>query len=124
MARQQGAEDITMIAFIDGPAKGISLELARTPILLRVDDVVKKGEQIVVYRLVGMPSSYHVSCRPRSQSRWVHNATYQVVDPQPADDQVRSNAAWRRWCETVRDAMMEAWKASCSPQEACDGHQD
>ena len=125
-----------MITFVDGPAKGVQLELARTPIVLRVvrgrvwdaldqvDDVVRAGEQVFVYRLVGEASVYHISCRPRSRSRWVYKAKYEFLDPQPAFDQIRTTAAWRQWCETVRDAMMEAWKASCSPQEACDGHQD
>lgn len=98
-----------MTTFLDGPAAGVALTIRRTPRLLRVvrswtgrwdaldqlGDEPKPWEEITVYRLVGVTG---IACRRSGRGRGCFPmATYRVVEPQPAADQVRDTAAWREW---------------------------
>lgn len=100
-----------MIQFIDGPAKGTTLDLRRAPVFLRVvidpvgdvfdaldqlDDVPKPHESIHVYRLIGQPTRYHVSLSPRRLSGCRYAAEYQFVAQQPDDLTMRDTAARHR----------------------------
>ena len=115
-----------MIGFIDGPAEGQALELRRTPVMLRVvhhgltgewdaldllEDVAEPAETIHVYRLRGEVSSYHVLCAQRSRSRFINQASYGYLGP-VADELVRDNAAWVRWCEGNRSWLLATPKAT------------
>lgn len=105
-----------MIEFMDGPAEGVTLQLRRMPILLRVtrkpsrckaewdaldqlEDQPDPAEEIFVYRRRDdLPQSkYHLLRSPRKLSGWYWSGTYSLFLPQPADDQVRTTAAWQEW---------------------------
>lgn len=111
-----------MVEFIDGPAAGESLALRRIPILLRVvqsrngkwdaldqlDDEPKPTETIFVYRRrndLGV-SHYHICSRGRGkrESGIYWNAKYAFLPEQPADEEIRGTAAWRRW---ATDALIQ-----------------
>lgn len=101
-----------MIEFLDGPARGVVLELRRIPTLLRVvqqgkefdaldqlDDEPRVGEKITVYRRVKQ-GRVHICNRGRGKrSGWYFTASYRVLQRQPADDQVRTTEAWRQWAD-------------------------
>lgn len=108
-----------MIKFLDGPAAGVTLMLARAPVFLRVvrspggkwdaldqlDDAPRPREEIHVYRVVGTPTSMHVSYRGSGGRRaggWFYHGEYAYVPEQPADGEVRETAAWRAWTEAQR----------------------
>lgn len=101
--------------FLDGPAAGVTLLLARAPQFLRavhsarggwdaLDDVAdrpKRTERITVYRRLGPVSFAFVDyCTPGGRRRGsrVAEARYGLVRPQPPESQVRDNNAWRQWC--------------------------
>lgn len=108
-----------MIAFLDGPAAGQLLELRRAPLFLRVtqvdadggeiaydaldqlDDVPQSVEILFAYRLVGEAGwvRYQMAGpggRGR-QCRTIATGEYALVDPQPSDEVMRSNAQWQVW---------------------------
>ena len=108
-----------MIRSLDGPAAETTLQLARTPILLRVvvgrlngkvdaldqlDDQAEADEAIYVYRLVGEPMRGFVDGTRggRRCGRPFVSATYRLHEPQPDEGLLRDNALWREWCEAVR----------------------
>jgi hypothetical protein len=102
-----------MISFVDGPAKGVVLELRRCPLFLRVvqtpsggwdaldqlDDEPEESETIYVYRRNDEPppSRIHLCRRGKGLSGWFWIAQYSVLDEQPSDSEVRSTDSWRRW---------------------------
>lgn len=101
-----------MTSFLDGPAKGQTFMLTRAPHYLRIvqdaagkwdaldqlDDTPTADETIVVYEMVGEPSSVHVCARGRNnRSGWYRGGQYRLVDPQPDDAAVRTTPAWRVW---------------------------
>lgn len=101
-----------MASFLDGPARDVRLLLKRAPEFLRavmapggewdaldqLDDTPKATEKIVAYRMVGKSSRFHLCRSPRSMSGWYYEADYRVVCPQPADAEMRTTDAWRKWC--------------------------
>jgi len=112
--------------FIDGPAKGEVLSLARSPILLRVvnvgdhfdaldqlDDLASSNESITVYRLTAEPSVCFIDGRdPKTGRRWgvrLSVGTYAVLPEQPDDATLRDNQKWRAWCVAKMDLLMPEW---------------
>lgn len=112
-----------MITFRDGPARGQVLQLKRAPRLLRVvcsksgewdaldqlGDTPAAGESITVYQLdPSTVSRYHLLCGRgkggRNASGWYLRAEYFVLSEQPADEQVRDNAAWQAWATQHAEA--------------------
>ena len=107
-----------MTEFINGPATGVSLNLARTPIYLRVvhdtaagtwdaldqlDDVPKPTEEIHVYRIEGEPMRGFwdgTDKRGRRTGGMFIHAQYRHVIRQPDDDTARDAEAWKQWCQT------------------------
>lgn len=103
-----------MTIFLDGPAVLVNLSLARSPVFLRVvqnaagefdaldqlDDVAADDEQIVAYRLAGVPSVAFIdyTSKGRRYGKQVRMAKYRVVAEQPDDTTMRDTAAWRDWC--------------------------
>lgn len=106
-----------MVRFLDGPAAGESLMLRRIPTLLRVvrsrngawdaldqlDDEPKPTETITVYRRRDdlAISKYFLCSRGKGkrESGQYWNAAYSVLAEQPADNQVRTTAAWQSWAD-------------------------
>lgn len=101
-----------MITFVDGPAAGQILNLARAPLYLRVvrdaaltfdaldqlEDQPRKGETILVYQLTGKPGAMHIYARGKgARSGWFRTGTYKLVTIQPKDEEVRTTENWRRW---------------------------
>lgn len=104
-----------MTRFLDGPAAGVTLFLKRAPVYLRavqnadgpthpgdwdaldqLDDHPRASERIVVYRLEGEPTFCHIN-RGRKGGGFYRGGMYRVVDPQPSDTELRTDAGWRGW---------------------------
>lgn len=102
-----------MTKFLDGPAAGVTLMLHRAPHYLRavrnaagvwdaldqLGDEPKSNETIVVYEMASGPTRIHLQRRERGHRvcGWFEGGDYSLVEPQPADDAVRSTTAWRAW---------------------------
>jgi hypothetical protein len=101
-----------MTTFLDGPAAGTKLCLQRAPQLLRVviaadgtvdaldqlNDEVRPGETVHVYRMHGDPSYYIAcsrgkggGCRPGVM------AEYKLYDRQPTQEEAADNDRWHDW---------------------------
>lgn len=112
-----------MIRFLDGPAAGVALALARTPLFLRVvqspggkwdaldqlSDSPHPRETIHVYRLEALQGFAHMDLRDKAgRRRGVNTAigSYLFVET-PEDHAVRENPKWAAWV-AVR-AKAEGW---------------
>lgn len=108
--------------FADGPAKGVTLRLARGVWLLRVvqnaagewdaldqlDDTPEPDERVYVYTFNPGTIShafvdYHTINGGRRGER-VTLAEYVYRAEQPPDDVVRDNRRWRKWCFAQQEA--------------------
>lgn len=99
--------------FIDGPAKGIVLELERTPIFLRavhdsrtwawdaldqLDDEPEPSETVFVYRLDGEVSRGFACSRGKNGGcRHFFHADYKLYDVQPSQEELRNAEFWQQW---------------------------
>lgn len=107
-----------MSRFLDGPARGVDLELRRAPLLLRVtrspsgdwdaldqlDDEPKPDEIIYVYRREGEPTRAMVDwCDKGGRRRGGCRefADYQYVADAPVDAVLRNTDRWRDWAMTA-----------------------
>lgn len=104
-----------MIRFLDGPAKGAQLSLARSPHFLRVvidpagnvdaldqlDDTMRPGETAHVYELSGDIGTV-IACTRGKGCRTMAIAEYRLYAKQPSQELLRDNQAWQAW------AMSEA----------------
>ncbi len=98
--------------FLDGPAESKRLNLARSPMFLRVvisptgdvdaldllDDEPKDNETIHVYRLAQSLGSGFFCSRGNGCRRF-SSAIYALNDVQPGDEIVRDVLKWRSWCQ-------------------------
>jgi hypothetical protein len=110
-----------VVHFVDGPAAGKGLSLARTPLFLRVvidhagkvdaldqlDDEPQPTERIYVYRLCDMTSVIY--CSRGHGCRRERVAEYRFhLDAQPTDEEARDREKWQAWAmnqaETVQGA--------------------
>lgn len=115
-----------MLRFKDGPAKGKTLNCTRAPIMLRVtetpegafdaldqpEDLARSDEKIHVYRLAAAPSFVHVDYRGKGGRRCGRNfqmGVYELLPEQPADEDVRTTAAWCAWCDANKERLMPDW---------------
>lgn len=103
-----------MTRFLDGPAAGRTMVLARAPLLLRVvnkgdywdalDQLVDElapGETATAYARCGRPTCGFVDGRGADGRRWGRRfvaAEYRVVGDQPAQEVMADNARWQAWC--------------------------
>ena len=101
-----------MTRFLDGPAEGQTLGLARAPKLLRVvqdgrkkwdaldriEDVPRPEETVTVYVRVTEPFMVHVDMRDRKKSGWYQGADYRVAKAQPSVEIARDTKKWQAWC--------------------------
>jgi hypothetical protein len=101
-----------MTTFLDGPARGKTLDLQCSPAFLRVvlkgrtvdaldlyDDEPEPSEAIYVYRRSSEPVHY-IACT-RGKNGGCHPGTiveYRLHGLQPDDNQARDRAAWEEWC--------------------------
>ena len=98
-----------MTTFQDGPAKGMTLMLKRTPVYLRVvcslgkvdtldqlKDTPRDDESVHAYRMNG---EVRGSCSTTAGR--FNIADYSLCDPQPSDATMRILSAWQDW--THRD---------------------
>jgi hypothetical protein len=99
-----------MTSFIDGPAKGKTLMLKRSPKYLRVviDEAGKvdaldqlhdspgENERVFAYRVHGEIGSVHLNMG-RGRGGFYPLAEYRLIPTQPADSVLRKNEAWRAW---------------------------
>lgn len=102
-----------MFSFLDGPAKGANLNLARAPLFLRVvidsrdnkvdaldqlTDEPNLCEQVHVYRLAEPVSRGFACSRGRGCSTFIV-AKYLLHDEQPSDAVARDREAWPVWAK-------------------------
>lgn len=103
-----------MLTFSGGPADGVTLDLGRAPLFLRVvvgpggvdaldqlDDAPSPAESISVYRRNGEVGRVHLQMagpggRGR-RCRWELCGEYAFMDEQPDDATLRDQASWREW---------------------------
>jgi hypothetical protein len=110
-----------MTRLLGGPAEGISLELQRSPLFLRVtydqhsqkwdaldqlDDEAFDGEKLFVYRQQGKPGYCHVDGRDKKTGKRYGRsfaiAEYAFWEHQPPQDLLASNERWQAWVlETI-----------------------
>jgi len=114
-----------MIRFLDGPAAGVTLMLKRAPLMLRVtrqviartwdaldqlEDEPDADEEIHLYRLDSPVGSCHINCgrgRGKRASGWYPIAEYRHWPEAIADEHLRTNEAWRRWCTENQARLMK-----------------
>ena len=106
-----------MTTFQDGPARGQTLQLKRTPFLLRVvecagkidaldqpEDTPHAAEKIYVYEWAAKPmGGVHIRASG-GRGGFFGMADYKLSPEQPPDDVVRDNGKWVTWCETNVEA--------------------
>lgn len=111
-----------MSTFLDGPAAGVTLLFARSPVYLRVvldtlnggwdvldqlDDNPAPFEEVFVYRRLGPAMTAHVNRRGSGKpSGWYEIADYVHVSNAPGDE-LRDNAAWHAWVEQTHAAHVD-----------------
>jgi hypothetical protein len=119
-----------MTSFIDGPCKGQSMLIKRSPLYMRVtmrnhlgkvqidaldqlNDTPMPSEVCFAYRIAPDEEqmsfgSVHIKCSgsAKSASGFYKVVSYAFVKEQPAQDVMRNNELWRNWC----NKMMEAEK--------------
>lgn len=106
-----------MTKFQDGPAKGQTLMLQRTPFFLRVTeaggkfdalnqltDTARPEEKLYCYRMDAHLGNAHVRMTKGGGFYWM--VEYRMQPEQPHDATLRDNAAWAAWCESQPEAAM------------------
>lgn len=106
-----------MTTFLDGPAKGVTLELGRAPLFLRVvqntktaawdaldqlDDKPSLEEIVHVYRLLGEPAQCFIDYRGkggRREGRRSVVAEYKLYVFRLDQAILRDNLKWAEWAE-------------------------
>lgn len=116
-----------MTTFSDGPAKGQTLMLKRSPLLLRVvqsfntgqfdaldapNDTPAENERIFAYHMVEFRGMVHVN-RRGGGSGFYGMATYALIPDQPTDEIMRDNEKWKAWkpCESILDQLRRLQEA-------------
>jgi hypothetical protein len=96
-----------MINILDGPCKG-TFAVRRAPMYLRATVSKLGGKLDVLDQLDDEPARYEdVYVYVRDSGTWTQvfvrpggcyeSGVYRLVDPQPDEREVRSNAAWHEW---------------------------
>lgn len=102
-----------MTRFIDGPAKGVTLMLHRSPVYLRVVrskdgkwdaldqlyDQPAEDEDVFVYVLTKPPGHAFID-GPKISGVWPI-AEYKTLSDKPAASEFRQNKSWALWCEVA-----------------------
>lgn len=75
----------------------------------QLEDEPKPSEQIFVYRACTKPHAFHLCCRGKgkSNSGWYQSCDYRLLPDQPADEHVRTTAAWSAWCDANRARLLD-----------------
>lgn len=111
--RRRPKESNFMTDFLDGPAQGQFLSLARHPHFLRVtceednfdaldklDDESRPSERLMVYVFVAVTGTAHISYRDengRRRGRSEKMVEYRLYEVQPDDATMRDTDRWRAW---------------------------
>lgn len=107
-----------MTTFVDGPAKGRTLMLKRSPKYLRVTEAAGKQEFDALDQVNDKPEitehlyAYVVSKtlgtahlkmggKSKSASGFYPIVEYSFLPVQPTDAIMRSNERWQEWCEAM-----------------------
>jgi len=117
-----------MTTFIDGPAEGQSLMLARTPVLLRVTwdgekwdaldqflDAPSKDEEVYVYLIDKILGFCHMDFRDKDGKRG--SSTRQIAryrhlsDVNPKRMDLRDTIRWKDWCHEMARTHSEVAEA-------------
>lgn len=113
-----------MTRIADGPAKGQSFTLQRSPVFLRLvlkqqkwdaldllDDEPATDEVPFAYRITGNPGSAFVDGRdPKTGKRFGYRcavAEYAFCNDQPSEATMRNNELWAAWCKATYEATPE-----------------
>ena len=116
-----------MTTFLDGPAKGVTLELRRSPAFLRVtrsgekwdaldqlDDEPFDEEVIFVYKVVSQPTHGFIDYRSKSgrrEGRQFTNAEYRLYVFRPVDEAaLRDNRRWGEWAQAEGEKLQAEGK--------------
>ena len=115
-----------MITFQGGPASGLTLELQRAPMFLRVvhngktfdaldqlDDKPEPGETIFTYKIIGQPGYAFIDGRDKKTGerfgRKTAIAKYEFYYTQPSDEIMLDNDKWGAWAtETGMKILQES----------------
>lgn len=103
-----------MIKFIDGPARGIELNLRRAPKYLRVviddsgivdaldqkQDVAKPNEKIFAY-VMTLQGATRFRCGTKRGCIVEVDAQYRYCNKQPSDKIARNLKSWEIWVEQM-----------------------
>lgn len=110
--------------FVDGPAQGTKLFLARAPMVLRVvinprgvvdaldlpGDTPEDNEKVYLYIMHGAPGSAGIVCSRGAGARHstvFQSANYRLAREQPGQDVLANPGRWREWANNNR-AKLEA----------------
>lgn len=104
-----------MTTFLDGPAKGQTLQLRRAPVYMRVTELLgtwnaldqltdewEPGEALYAYVLAEKPGAMHLLVRgpERHRGGFWPIAKYRLCPEQPPEEIMRDNEKWRAWTNT------------------------
>lgn len=111
---------MAMTRFFDGPAKGKTLMLKRTPIFLRVvtdgktwdalndlTDTIGPKETAFAYKIKGQAGWCHIRAS-KGDGGFYGMATYAMITDQPTQATMRDNAKWVAWVQAKADAAKAA----------------
>jgi len=123
---------ITRCRFVNGPAIGVLLTLERIPLMLRVvvdeegkwdalnevDDEVKPGETVHVYRACGEPDQVHIDKveHGRRCGEWSQMLDYSHW-PNPGAVHTQRTEDWCHWTDANK-ARLIAGERQCGKTEA------
>lgn len=115
-----------MIAFLDGPAAGVRLQLRLAPMFLRVvtrnrdrsnmwdaldqpGDEPRRGETCFVYVLKAMPTRYFIRCSPPSAGGAFMSGEYVHLTERVPPAALRDNESWREWLRDNEQRLLPEW---------------
>lgn len=114
-----------MTTFIDGPAKGQTLQLRRAPIFLRVvwdgskwdaldqlDDKMLAHEKGYAYQLSERPGAMHINYggKRRNESGFYPMSKYKLCPRQPLQSIMRVNTTWVDYLNSLPEGEIPSFK--------------
>lgn len=114
-----------MSRFSGGLAHGVTIDMRRAPLLLRVvmdltgrfdaldqpEDTPNRTETIVLYRLKCKPVGAHICIRGKNRAAggWWEYGDYELAPLQPSDEILRDSAKYGEWCDANAEALIPDW---------------
>lgn len=92
-----------MTRFLNGPAAGTRdlVGLITWDALDQPTDTPAPEESVFAYKVKGEPTMCHLNIRG-GKGGFYPLAEYELCEVQPTEEEMRSTAAWRAWCERNR----------------------